>query len=200
MQFHLYADESTPTALAKLETDVQVTQGMFSVEVGSLFENTVPPVFLELAVRGPTDTAFDVLPRVMIASVPYAQRAATADAVDWTNVQNVPPLIPGATGPQGPPGATGASGPPGAAGATGPQGPLGRPARRDHQVQPGPWDRKAWPVRWERWAHRDLLAPRRQGHRGHRCGRTHWCDGRHRRGGPDRGDRGDRVTLPGPME
>ena len=125
MQFQLYADESTPTALAMLETDVEVTQGVFSVEVGALFEHTVPPVFLELAVRGPTDPAFDVLPRVMITAVPYAQRAATADAVDWMNVQNVPPLVPGATGPQGPPGTTGASGPPGAAGTTGPQGPPG---------------------------------------------------------------------------
>ena len=125
MQFQLYADESTPTALAMLETDVEVTQGVFSVEVGALFEHTVPPVFLALAVRGPTDPAFDVLPRVMITAVPYAQRAATADAVDWMNVQNVPPLVPGATGPQGPPGTTGASGPPGAAGTTGPQGPPG---------------------------------------------------------------------------
>jgi hypothetical protein len=121
MQFQLYADERTPTALALMEMDVEVTQGVFSAEVGALFEHTVPPVFLALAVRGPTDPAFDVLPRVMITAVPYAQRAATADAVDWMHVQNVPPLVPGATGPQGPPGTTGASGPPGAAGATGPQ-------------------------------------------------------------------------------
>ena len=118
MQFQLYADESTSTPLgAMLETDVQVTQGVFSVEVGALFEHTVPPVFLALAVRGPTDPAFDVLPRVRITAVPYAQRAATADAVDWMNVQNVPPLVPGATGPPGPPGTPGASGPPGTAGA-----------------------------------------------------------------------------------
>jgi hypothetical protein len=44
MRLQLYADASTPTVLASLETDVLVTQGTFSVEVGVLFANTVPPV------------------------------------------------------------------------------------------------------------------------------------------------------------
>ena len=202
MQFQLYADESTPTALAMLETDVEVTQGVFSVEVGALFEHTVPPVFLALAVRGPTDPAFDVLPRVMITAVPYAQRAATADAVDWMNVQNVPPLVPGATGPPGPPGTTGASGPPGTAGATGPQGPPGRDRRARatrHSrgygtARPGRSDGSDGPTG-------PCGRPRRpRGHRGHRRSRTHWSAGRHGRGRPDRGDGGDRVTLPGPLE
>ncbi len=143
MQFQLYADESTPTALAMLETDVEVTQGVFSVEVGALFEHTVPPVFLALAVRGPTDPAFDVLPRVMIDGSAVraaggdggcgglderAERAATGPRGHRAAGPSWPDRRVGATRHSrgsraaGPPGTPGVPGPPGTAGAMGPQG------------------------------------------------------------------------------
>ena len=139
---------------AMLETDVEVTQGVFSAEVDGLFEHTVPPVFLALAVRNRLDPAFDVLPRVMIAAVPYAQRAATADAVDWMNVQNVPSLSPGALGRWGLRGTPGVPGPPGTAGAMGPQGlagPMGAmrtrgPAGATHTHQAKPLVMALWPA------------------------------------------------------
>lgn len=58
-------------------------------------------LWLEVSVRSQGDRKFDVLPRVPIASVPFATRAAVADEVDWSNVKNWPQGLRGETGSAG---------------------------------------------------------------------------------------------------
>src|SRR5205085_1004350 len=89
-------------------------------------------LYLEVAVRGAGDVAYDVLPRVHLAAVPFALRAHTVDEVDWSQIKNAPPPTtssnsgpPGIAGPAGPPGAIGPAGPVGPAGEVGPIGPQG---------------------------------------------------------------------------
>ena len=106
--------------MATLErTNVQVQRGAFDAELGPLFIDMDGTLFLEVAVRSAADADFDVLPRVLVTSVPFARRAAYAEragSVDWSQVVNAPVPLQGETGPVGPQGPVGAQGP------VGPQG------------------------------------------------------------------------------
>ena len=120
IQFALYADESSGTALAAIDVpDVSVEQGTFLVDIGELFAAAPSARFIEVSVKRPEDAEYDTLPRVRLGSVPFALRAGVADAVDWSGVTNKPQSLAGETG------ANGALGPQGPAGALGPQGPAG---------------------------------------------------------------------------
>jgi len=95
-----------------------VAGGAFSVDVSSLFEAvTGGNLWLEVSVKGKSDDGYDTLPRVPVASVPFALHAKTADEVDWQNVKNAPASVvgaPGAMGPVGPRGPIGDKGSDGA--------------------------------------------------------------------------------------
>ncbi|MCA9677530.1 MAG: collagen-like protein [Myxococcales bacterium] len=100
--FQLWDASSGGGSLAVLDpAPVEVVDGAFSVDVGTLFVGVTGETYLELRVKGPDDADFDVLPRVHIAAVPYALRAGLADraeAVDWSDVENAPPLLQGDPG------------------------------------------------------------------------------------------------------
>ncbi len=117
MRMAAFADEADETALVTLDFDtVDVTAGFFTLDVGGLFAGDTDARFMELSVKAPGDESFDVLPRVPLTAVPYALRAARADAIDWSQVENAPPLLQGPAGPQGVEGSQGPQGEPGVAG------------------------------------------------------------------------------------
>jgi len=130
MQFRIFPTQQGGAALATHELKaVSVFQGGFSVDVEALFRDVgAGELWLEVSVKAEDDDAYDTLPRVAVSSVPYALRAAVADSIDWSQVQNAPPLLkgePGAPGPQGVVGPVGPLGPVGPAGPAGPAGPRG---------------------------------------------------------------------------
>jgi hypothetical protein len=126
VEFGLFDSPSAGTADGTYNTSgVKVAGGAFNVDVSSLFDNvTGGNLWLEVSVKGASDADYDTLPRVPVASVPFALHAKTADEVDWKNVKNAPASVvgqPGAdgpVGPRGPLGDPGPAGPPGMDGAS----------------------------------------------------------------------------------
>jgi hypothetical protein len=137
----LFADPTTTTPLATNQSSMSVVAGAFSVEIGAMFAaaGLGGPLYLSIGVMGPTDTAFDMLPRVAISSVPFALRAGSVDSVDWSAITNAPPLMQGPAGPTGPAGVAGPTGPQGIQGLGGPMGPAGPTGATGAQGTPGPW-------------------------------------------------------------
>ncbi|MBS2027165.1 MAG: collagen-like protein [Deltaproteobacteria bacterium] len=141
LHFALYAGPAGGSALWTEQQTIQVNQGYFAVQLGSVtalpasaFDGTIR--YLGIAVG----TDAEMTPREAITSVPYALKAndATGDinptsvTVNGTQVIDsngnwVGPSsgLRGPTGPTGPAGPTGASGAQGPAGPTGPQGAQG---------------------------------------------------------------------------
>ena len=141
LHFALYAGAAGGPALWTEQQSVQVSQGYFGVQLGSVtalpasaFDGTVR--YLGIAVG----TDAEMTPREAINSVPYALIAndATGDinptsvTVNGTQVIDsngnwVGPTtgLAGTAGPTGPQGPAGPAGPTGATGAQGPQGPAG---------------------------------------------------------------------------
>lgn len=158
MRVEAFPAESGGTATGTLEADVPVSQGAFSIEVGSLFAGPAGDLYLAVSVKGPKDSDYDVLPRVHVSSVPYALHAATADSVDWANVTNAPAPQQGPQGPQGaegpqgvqgpvgPQGPAGPIGPQGTVGSQGPQGPAGDQGPQGVEGQQGPQGVQGPPV------------------------------------------------------
>lgn len=129
--FALYRSEQGGSPIVSIDREgVALDGGAFSVDIGALFATVDGTLFLEIQIRGEEDDQYDVLPRVRIASYPFALRARIADEVDWANVKNVPESLgatgpAGASGPTGPAGAQGPTGPAGVQGVAGPQGETG---------------------------------------------------------------------------
>jgi len=123
MRFSLYREVSGGAPVGTLEVaEVPVQRGAFEADLAPLFVDVDGTLFLEVAVRGPSDADFDVLPRVAVSSVPFALRATYADragSVEWSQVQNAPVPLQGERGPVGPQGPTGPQG------IVGPVGPMG---------------------------------------------------------------------------
>ena len=129
LQFGLYTAPDGGTLVSFLDAgEVLVEDGAFTVDVGPLFADASGDLWLEVRVRGPADQDYDILPRTPVPAVPFAIRAAVADAVEWRNVKNAPTSLQGPAGPAGPVGPMGPQGeigPQGPQGEPGPQGPMG---------------------------------------------------------------------------
>ncbi|MCA9513571.1 MAG: hypothetical protein KC635_01360, partial [Myxococcales bacterium] len=108
LTFTLYDAESGGASLVTLAANaVDVQDGLFSVDVGALFEGIDGATWLEIGVRGAGESDFDTLPRVQVTSVPSALRAGVADralAVPWEGVEGAPTPL---QGPKGDPGEQG---------------------------------------------------------------------------------------------
>jgi len=160
VQFAIYATASGGTALWTEVSSIQLDDGFFSVELGSI--TAIPDALLDnatlfLGITVGSDA--EMTPRAEIRSVPYALRASdvTGDihptSVTVGGVQIIDETgkwvgsttgLAGPQGPQGPigpPGANGAQGPAGAvgpAGANGAQGPIGPAGPQGPQGNQGP--------------------------------------------------------------
>jgi hypothetical protein len=127
VRYELFDAKTDGNSKATLDAGrVTVKDGAFSTDVSPLFVDiTGGDLWLQISVKGATDKDFDLLPRVPVASVPFALHAKTADSVDWKNILNAPSSTTGAAGPAGAVGPAGPAGPAGARGATGDKGPAG---------------------------------------------------------------------------
>jgi hypothetical protein len=126
--------------------DVPVEDGFYTVQLGEqtplpIEAFTGSPLYLGVQIEGDAE----MTGRVVLTSVPYAFRAASADdvtgdiaprtvTVDGRQVIDArgrwtgdPAGLVGPAGPEGPAGSAGPAGPPGPAGERGPQGPEGAP-------------------------------------------------------------------------
>lgn len=101
--FRLYPTKTSAKVLASFDASpISVTDGAFTTDVGVLFSGIEErDLWLELSVRTVGHSNYDTLPRVPVASVPFAQRARVADQVDWANVTSRPELLQGEPGPRG---------------------------------------------------------------------------------------------------
>ena len=110
------AERDGLTVAALTEIPLEVVDGAFTVDLGPLFTEAAGDVWLQVRVRAEHETEWDELPRLHVSAVPFALHAATADAVEWSNVLNAPQSLQGPAGPTGPAGPRGAEGPAGPAG------------------------------------------------------------------------------------
>jgi len=147
MSFSLYSTVSGGTPLWTETRQVLVSDGLFSVELGTVtpFGPALQfdiPYYLGITVGSDSE----MTPRRLLNSAAYALHASDADTVGGFTAGQLqgatgpqgpagPAGTTGAQGPVGPTGADGVAGPPGPAGATGAQGPVGATGP---QGPPGP--------------------------------------------------------------
>ena len=91
MTFAIYSTETAGTAIwSEEQTDVLVSSGIFSVELGSVTpidSSKLPQADLWIGVDVGDG---EMTPRQKLASTPFAIKAAVAESADWSGVTNIP--------------------------------------------------------------------------------------------------------------
>ena len=72
LRFQLYKAIDGGDSLASLDASVDVHEGAFAAEVGSLFTQVTGDVYLSISVQAPGTDSYDVLSRVDVLAVPFA--------------------------------------------------------------------------------------------------------------------------------